>query len=76
MFVNFAPPSAAQNEIRYDYRWLDELIPRCLDVEPERRFADAGRLLAAIEACEIGQELPPQEVRGIEGRVMIFALAV
>jgi serine/threonine protein kinase len=59
--LNFPPPSAAQNEIRYDYRWLDDLILRCLDVEPERRFADAGRLLAAIEACEAGRELPPQE---------------
>jgi eukaryotic-like serine/threonine-protein kinase len=57
--LSFAPPSAVQNEIRYDYRWLDELIPRCLDLEPERRFADAGRLLEAIEACELGQELPP-----------------
>ena len=50
-----------QNEIRYDYQWLDELILRCLDMEPQRRFPDAGRLLAAIEACELGQELPPQE---------------
>jgi len=59
--LNFPPPSTAQNEIRYDYKWLDDLILRCLDMEPPRRFADAGRLLAAIEACEHGKELPPQE---------------
>jgi serine/threonine-protein kinase len=59
--LNFVPPSASQNEIRYDYRWLDDLILRCLDVDPERRFPDAGRLLTAIEACAAGQELPPQE---------------
>ncbi|HTU89124.1 MAG TPA: serine/threonine-protein kinase [Gemmataceae bacterium] len=55
----FPPPSAVQNEIRNDYRWLDALILRCLEVEPERRFADAGRLLAAIDSCEAGQPLPP-----------------
>ena len=38
----FAPPSAVQNEIRNDYRWLDSLILRCLETEPARRFADAG----------------------------------
>ena len=50
-----------QNEIRNDYRWLDALMLRCLEFEPERRFADAGRLLAAIEACEAGEPLPPLE---------------
>ncbi len=50
----FPPPSKVQNEIRNDYRWLDALTLRCLEVEPERRFADAGRLLAAIESCEAG----------------------
>ncbi len=59
--LNFPPPSTVQNEIRYDYKWLDELILRCLDMEPQRRFVDAGRLLEAIEACEVGRELPPQE---------------
>jgi serine/threonine protein kinase len=57
--LRFLPPSAAQNEIRNDYRWLDGLILRCLENEPERRYADAGRLLAAIEAGERGEELPP-----------------
>lgn len=55
--LHFPPPSAVQNEIRNDYRWLDALILRCLEAEPERRFADAGRLLAAIEAYEAGE--PP-----------------
>jgi serine/threonine protein kinase len=59
--LHFPPPSAVQNEIRNDYRWLDELILRCLEFEPERRFADAGRLLAAIETCESGAPLPPPE---------------
>jgi hypothetical protein len=60
--LHFPPPSEVQNEIRNDYRWLDALILRCLEVEPERRFADAGRLLAAIEACESGQPLPPVQL--------------
>ena len=55
--LRFPPPSQVQNEIRFDYRWLDGLILRCLEIEPERRFADAGQLLAAIEACEAGEEL-------------------
>jgi serine/threonine-protein kinase len=59
--LHFPPPSAVQNEIRNDSRWLDALILRCLEVEPERRFADAGRLLAALEACEAGEPLPPLE---------------
>ncbi|MGH7226549.1 MAG: serine/threonine protein kinase, partial [Gemmataceae bacterium] len=58
--LRFPPPSAVQNEIRNDYRWLDALIPRCLEVDPERRFADAGYLLAAIESCESGAPLPPE----------------
>jgi hypothetical protein len=56
--LRFAPPSAAQNEIRNDYRWLDDLIFRCLDSDALRRFADAGRVLAAIEAGEAGEALP------------------
>jgi serine/threonine protein kinase len=49
--LRFAPPSASHNEIRFDHRWLDGLILRCLENDPSRRFGDAGRLLAAIEAC-------------------------
>jgi serine/threonine-protein kinase len=63
----FPPPSAVQNEIRNDYRWLDALILRCLEGEPERRFADAGHLLAAIEACEAGEPLPSDERGCISG---------
>jgi serine/threonine protein kinase len=55
----FAPPSASQNEIRNDYRWLDALIPRCLTVDPAHRIPDAGALLDAIERCENGEEPPP-----------------
>ena len=57
--LRFPPPSEVQNEIRNDYRWLDALVLRCLEVDPARRFADAGQLLAAIDACEAGGELPP-----------------
>lgn len=57
--LRFPPPSQVQNEIRNDHRWLDALVLRCLDTDPPRRFADAGQLLAAIEAGESGQELPP-----------------
>jgi serine/threonine-protein kinase len=57
--LRFPPPSEVQNEIRNDYRWLDALVLRCLETDPARRFADAGRLLAAIEAGEAGEELPP-----------------
>ncbi|HTU18725.1 MAG TPA: serine/threonine-protein kinase, partial [Gemmataceae bacterium] len=65
--LHFPLPSTVQNEIRNDYRWLDALILRCLEVEPERRVADAGRLLAAIEACESGAPLP--ETTGERGCV-------
>jgi serine/threonine-protein kinase len=57
--LRFPPPSEVQNEIRNDYRWLNALIPRCLETEPSRRIADACQLLAAIEACEAGEDLPP-----------------
>jgi eukaryotic-like serine/threonine-protein kinase len=57
--LRFDPPSRFQNEIRNDYRWLDGLVARCLEAEPERRFDDAGQLLKAIETCEAGGELPP-----------------
>ena len=59
--LRFDPPSQVQNEIRNDHRWLDGLVLRCLEVEPLRRFADASKLLAAIEACEAGQPLPEPE---------------
>jgi serine/threonine protein kinase len=59
--LQFDPPSAVHNEIRNEYRWLDALILRCLDAKPSKRFRDAGALLAAIEACESGGELPPPE---------------
>src|SRR5262249_5895299 len=56
-----APPSEGQNEIGNAFRWLDGLILRCLEVAPARRFSDAGRLLAALEACEAGEPLPAPE---------------
>jgi serine/threonine protein kinase len=56
--LRFAPPSEAHNEIRFDYRWLDPLILRCLEVDPRFRFANAGDLVSAIEACEAGGEIP------------------
>jgi serine/threonine-protein kinase len=59
--VVFPPPSEGQKEIRGEFSWLDDLILRCLDVDPARRFRDAGQLLAAIEACEAGGSLPPLE---------------
>jgi serine/threonine-protein kinase len=59
--LRFPPPSEVQNEIRNDYRWLDALILRCLEFEPEQRFADADKLLSAIEACESGEPLPTRE---------------
>jgi serine/threonine-protein kinase len=59
--LRFPPPSEVQNEIRNDYRWLDALILRCLESEPEKRFSDAGKLLSALEACEAGEPLPPLE---------------
>jgi serine/threonine-protein kinase len=59
--LQFPPPSQYHNEIRNDHRWLDGLVLRCLDADPARRFADAGRLLAAIDACEAGGELPEPE---------------
>jgi serine/threonine protein kinase len=57
--LRFQPPSQVQNEIRNDYRWLDALILRCLETDPARRTPDAGKLLAAIEACEAGGDLQP-----------------
>jgi serine/threonine protein kinase len=57
--LQFTPPSQTQNEIRYDYRWIDGLIQRCLHEDPACRFATAGELLKAIEACEAGEGLPP-----------------
>jgi serine/threonine protein kinase len=57
----FPLPSQVQNEIRNDHRWLDDLVLRCLEVEPGCRFVDAGKLLAAIEGCEAGEPLPPPE---------------
>src|SRR4029077_17755571 len=44
--LHFPRPSLAQNEIRNEHRWLDGLVLRCLEVDPDRRFADAGKLLA------------------------------
>ncbi len=57
----FTPPSEFHNEIRNEHRWLDALILRCLDRDPHRRFPDAGRLLAALETCAAGGELPDTE---------------
>jgi eukaryotic-like serine/threonine-protein kinase len=56
--LRFPPPSEVQNEIRNDYKWLDDIILRCLETDPARRIADAGKLLTAIETCEAGGELP------------------
>lgn len=54
----FAPASQFHNEVRNEHRWLDALLARCLMTDPARRFANAARLLAALEACEAGLPLP------------------
>jgi serine/threonine-protein kinase len=64
----FAPPSESHNEIRNEHRWLDELILRCLEVRPERRIADAGQLLAALESCEAGGAMPEDRGSRMEDR--------
>jgi serine/threonine-protein kinase len=56
--LSFPPPSAVHNEIRNDHRWLDELILCCLATDPDRRYQDAGQVLAAIEAGQAGEPLP------------------
>jgi hypothetical protein len=56
--LDFRRPSEFHNEIRNEFRWLDDLIAQCLELAPERRFADASQLLAAIETCEGGGALP------------------
>ena len=66
--LRFPPPSEVQNEIRNDYRWLDALILRCLEIDPAQRIPDAGKLLTAVEACEAGEELPAPESPAASGR--------
>jgi serine/threonine protein kinase len=59
--LDFAPPSRHHNEIRNDYRWLDDVILRCLETDPERRYADASLLLRALEAEDVGEVVVPEE---------------
>jgi serine/threonine protein kinase len=59
--LHYPPPSSVHNEIRNDFPWVDALILRCLDVNPGRRFRDAGRLLEAMETCLAGGVLPEVE---------------
>lgn len=56
--LRFLPPSASVAEIRQRRPWLDQVIERCLDADPGRRFADADELLQALEAGAAGQPLP------------------
>jgi serine/threonine protein kinase len=53
--LRFPAPSERHNEVRYDHRWLDSVILRCLEPDPDRRFRDAGQLLAALEAGATGE---------------------
>jgi eukaryotic-like serine/threonine-protein kinase len=64
--LRFPPPSESHNEVRYDHRWLDAVILRCLEPDPARRYRDAGQLLAALEACAAGEssEGPGERERG------------
>jgi serine/threonine protein kinase len=59
--LKFAPPSEHHNELRNEFRWLDPVILRCLEADPDRRFKDAPTLLAAIHAARDGKPLPPVE---------------
>jgi serine/threonine protein kinase len=52
--LEFDPPSRHHNEIRNDYRWLDDVILRCLETDPDRRYPDASALLRALEAEDAG----------------------
>lgn len=59
--LDFAPPSRHHNEIRNDYRWLDDVILRCLETDPGRRYADASELLHALETEDAGEPAPVDE---------------
>ncbi|MFO0846516.1 MAG: serine/threonine-protein kinase [Gemmataceae bacterium] len=59
--LEFAPPSRHHNEIRNDYRWLDDVILRCLETDPDRRYPDAAALLRALEAEDAGSAPPAEE---------------
>ncbi len=61
--LQFSPPSEVHNEIRNEYRWLDEVILRCLAVEPLHRFQNGGELLEAIYNCLAGHQLPPVDTK-------------
>jgi serine/threonine protein kinase len=53
--LRFPPPSQMHNEIRNDHRWLDDLILRCLESDPARRFPDARKVLAALQANGVSE---------------------
>jgi serine/threonine protein kinase len=59
--LTFPPPSEFHNELRNEYRWLDRVILRCLETDPEKRFRDAPMLLAALVAGREGRPLPESD---------------
>lgn len=59
--LRFAPPSEKHNEVRNEFRWLDDVLSRCLDADPSRRFRDATQLLEAVRSARAGKGLPAAE---------------
>jgi formylglycine-generating enzyme required for sulfatase activity/serine/threonine protein kinase len=68
-------------------RWLAAIVERCLSVEPRTRFADANKLLEALEshssgtaALPLGTTAPPEPRRGravaVGASVLALGLAV
>jgi serine/threonine protein kinase len=54
----FTAPSVLRPEIHGQAPWLDELLLRCLDPDPRRRWRDAGQVAEALEVCVAGGALP------------------
>jgi tetratricopeptide (TPR) repeat protein len=52
--LHFTAPSVLRGEIRQATPWLDDVVLRCLEFDPTRRFRDAGQLLTALETCTTG----------------------
>ncbi len=53
--LEFEPPSRHHNEIRNDYRWLDDVILRCVDSDPKQRYPNASELLRALHNEDAGE---------------------
>lgn len=71
-FIKAQPPVTDHRKVKGVDRALSNIIERCLEVDPNKRFASVLRVLDALDARENSQARRPLQLLGIVGPLLLL----